>query len=59
MLLKVKGLFDNPLVNDLNLFPHEWWDLIGIGAQTLTHIVRCILAQVCFALSCEQNRISH
>jgi hypothetical protein len=32
MLLKVKGLFDNPLVDDLNLFPHESWDLIGIGA---------------------------
>jgi hypothetical protein len=24
--------FDNPLVDDLNLFPHEWWDFIGIGA---------------------------
>jgi hypothetical protein len=35
---------NTPLVNDLNLFPHEWWDLIGVGGCTFTPISsHCIL----------------
>ncbi len=34
---------NTPLVNDLNLLPHEWRDLIGVGGCTLTPISHCIL----------------
>jgi hypothetical protein len=43
MLLKVKGLIYNPLVDDLNLFPHEWWDLIGIDTLFVTSWRKCVL----------------
>ena len=35
--------------------PHEWWDAFGGGAVTLQQIARRILAQICFASSCERN----
>jgi hypothetical protein len=44
-----------PLVKDLDLLPHEWWDLTRIGGRTFAPITRCILVQMCIASSCEQN----
>jgi hypothetical protein len=51
--------FDTPLVKDLYLFPHEWWDLIGTSGRTLAPIVCHILAQVCSASLCKCNWISY
>jgi hypothetical protein len=54
--VKSQGLFSNtPLVENLDLFPHEWWDLIGIDGD----ITRCILVQVCFASLCKWNWSSY
>ncbi len=50
-----KSFFDNPQVDDLKLFPYEWWDLIGIGGCMLTPIVCHILAQVCPLSLCKRN----
>jgi hypothetical protein len=51
-----RGVFAGlPDVNTLNLEPHEWWDLLGAGARTLSPIAKKILAQVCSSSSCERN----
>jgi hypothetical protein len=51
-----RGIFAGlPDVNTLNLEPHEWWDLLGGGARTLSPIAKKILAQVCSSSSCERN----
>jgi hypothetical protein len=34
---------NTPLMNDLNLLPHELWDFIRVGGCTLTLIAHCIL----------------
>jgi hypothetical protein len=47
--------FNIPLVNDLNLLPHEWWDLIGVGGCTFTPITHYILVSVCSTSLCEWN----
>ncbi len=47
--------YDMPLVKDVNLLPHEWWDLIGVGQCTLVPIVHCILVQVCSTSLCKRN----
>jgi hypothetical protein len=51
--------FDTTLMKDLDLLSHEWWDLIRVGGHTLTHIVHCILTQMCFASSFERNWSSY
>ncbi len=51
--------FDTLLMKDLDLLPHEWWDLIGTGERTLAPIICPILVQVCSASSCECNWISY
>jgi hypothetical protein len=51
--------FDVPLVKDLYLFPHKWWDLIGTSGCTLAPIICHILAQVCSASSCKCNWSSY
>jgi hypothetical protein len=34
-----RGPFSNiSPMKDINLLPHEWWDLIGVGGYTLTPI---------------------
>jgi hypothetical protein len=48
-------IFDMTLVKNLDLHPHEWWDLIGVGGCTLAPITHCILAQVCSTSSCKRN----
>ncbi len=35
--------FNTPPVKDLDLLPHEWWDLIGVGGCTLAPITHHIL----------------
>jgi hypothetical protein len=43
--VKSWGPFSNtPLVKDLDLLPHEWWDLIRASGHTFAPITRCILA---------------
>jgi hypothetical protein len=32
-----KFFFNTPPMNDLNLFSHEWWDLIGVNVHTHLH----------------------
>jgi hypothetical protein len=51
--------FDTSLLKDLDLFPYEGWDLIGINGHTFAPIVHCILAQVCFASLCKWNWSSY
>jgi hypothetical protein len=51
--------FDTPLVKDLDLLPHDWWDLTKVNGCTLALIAHRILAQVCSASSCEQNWSSY
>jgi len=54
--VKNQGPFSNtPLVKNLDLFPHDWWDLIGVSGNTLAPTTRHILAQVCFTSSCKWN----
>ena len=43
----------NPSVHVAPL--HEWWDAMGGGTKALQIITRRILAQVCFASTCERN----
>ncbi len=58
--VKSQGPFSNtPLVKNLDLFPHDWWDLIGVSGNTLAPTTRHILAQVCFASSCKWNWSSY
>jgi len=45
--------FNISLMKDLDLLPHEWWDLIGASGCTLAPITRHILAQVCSVSSCK------
>jgi hypothetical protein len=41
---------NTPLVNDLILLLHQWWNLIGVGGCTFTPITHCIL--VCVLCHC-------
>jgi len=52
-----QGPFFNtpPPMKDLDLLPHEWWDLIGVGGCTFTPIACRILVQVRSTSSCEWN----
>jgi hypothetical protein len=46
--VKIWGLFSNtPLMKDLNLFPHEWWDLIRISGRTFAPISCHIKPRMC------------
>jgi len=40
--------YDMPLVKDINLLPHEWWDLIGAGRCTLAPIIHYIFGASVF-----------
>jgi len=54
--VKSQGPFSTmPLMKDLDLLSHEWWDLIRVSKCTLAPIVCCILAQVCSTPSCKRN----
>jgi hypothetical protein len=46
--VKIRGLFFNtPLMKDLNLLRHEWWDLIGANGHTFAPITCHILPRMC------------
>jgi len=46
-------------MKDLDLLPHEWWDLIRASGCTFTPITCHILAQVCSTSPCERNWSSY
>ncbi len=54
--VKSQGPFyDTPPIKDLDLLPHEWWNLIRASGHTFAPVARYILEQVCFVSSCKQN----
>lgn len=58
--VKSQGPFSNtPQMKNLDLFQHDWWDLIGTNGHTLAPTTHHILVQVFSTSSCKWNWSSY